>query len=530
MNTRPAAILLDNCLLRGGLLALAPAVLPVFLAGCSQVEPQPDFARARQLITERTGVDAVYDPDGPLLTEKELHTLLADGLTLDEALCVALLNNRQLHAEFMSIGIAKADWVQGGLLANPTLGFSAQFPEGGGRSNIQAAIAQSIVDLWRIPRRKKVAQAKLDETILRIAHVAAQLATQTKNAYSQAVAADELLTLGRKNLELVSKSYEAVKAQREAGIASMLDENLARGQVLSAELGVRNARLAAANAKRRLAQLLSIGRNVDDVALSDRLPDTFDHSRWTSGLPDKLIELARNSRLDLRALENAVQARLAEIGVEKLEVFPDVTLGIAFERVERRAQPGRDIAADFARASIANGALTIPEIQSPRERRASESEEIDAILGPSLDLTLPIFDQNQAQIARAEYLHLLDLKAYEDLYIRIAQDIRMATDDALTAFRNAAYYRDELVPQAAQNLEFATASYSSGRTNILTLIEAQRVSLQVQRGYIEVRLEASTAMSDLEQAVGMPAEKMATAPDLSVPPSNLTNDSGERGR
>lgn len=490
------------------------------LVGCAQVKPQADFARARQLITERTGVEAVYDPDVSCLTDEELDAILADGLTLDEGLRVALLNNRQLQAEFMSIGVAKADWVQAGLLSNPTLGLSAQFPEGGGRSNIQTAIAQNIMDLWQIPRRRKVAQATLDETILRIAHIAARLVTETKTAYFQAVAADELFTLARKNLELVSKSYEAVKAQREAGMASMLDENLARGQTLSAELGVRNARLAAANAKRRLAQLLSVGRNVDEVTFSDRLPDKFDHAL----VSEELIVLARNSRLDLRALESAVLARLADIDVEKLNVFPEVALGLGFERLERRAQPRQDIAADFIRTSIAEGALTVPQIESRRERRAAESEEIDTILGPTLNLTLPIFDQNQAQIAKAQYLHLQELKAYEALYIRIAQDIRIAADETATAFNNAAYYRDELVPQSERNLEFANASYSAGQTNILTLIEAQRLSLEAQRGYIDVRLEASTAMSDLEQAIGMPADKMAAAPDPTPVPHSPTEE------
>ncbi len=459
------------------------------IAGCSQVAPQADFARARQLITERTGVESVYDPDTPLSTDDLLEDILADGLSLNEALGVAVLNNRQLQAEFMSIGISKADWVQAGLLSNPTLGFSAQFPEGGGRSNIQTVIAQNIVDLWQIPRRRKIAQARLNQTVLRIAHVAAILVTDTKRAYFEAVAAEELQGLARRSLELVSESYEAVKAQRQAGAVSMLDENLARGQVLSSELSIRNARLAAANAKRRLAQLLSIGRNIDDIALSDGLPDQFGYLI----LPEKLIELARTSRLDLRALEHSVEARLMDIDVEKLRVFPDVGLGLAFERLEHRT---------------------------------TVDDEIDTILGPTLGLTLPIFDQNQAQIAKAKYSYRRELKAYQGACIRIAQDIRIATDVALTAFRSAAYYRDELVPQAKLNMEFARASYAAGQTGILILIEAQRLSVGAQRGYIAVRLDASTAMSDLERAVGMPAEKIGRVSDASVAPGGATQDGG----
>ena len=142
---------------------IAIAVLVLALVGCAQVKPQADFAQARQLFTQSTGLTDIYDPDQPLLTPEELQAVLADGLSLQEALRVALLNNRKLHAAFMSIGVAKADWVQSGLFSNPTFAFSAQFPEGGGRSNIQASVAQNIVDLWQIPRRKAIARAALDE-------------------------------------------------------------------------------------------------------------------------------------------------------------------------------------------------------------------------------------------------------------------------------------------------------------------------------------------------------------------------------
>ncbi|MDO8631592.1 MAG: TolC family protein, partial [Phycisphaerales bacterium] len=365
------------------------------LAGCAQVNPQADFARTRQLIGDRTGAEAVYDPDADALSAEQIETMLADGLTVDEAVRLALLNNRQLQAEFMAIGVAKADLVQAGLLSNPTLAFSAQFPEGGGRSNIQASLAQNIADLWQIPKRKKAADAGLQETILRVAHFATTLVQQTKIDYYRAKAAEELRIVAEKNMELVTKSYEAVKTRREAGAASLLDENLARGQVLTAELGVRNAQLATGNAKRALARRLSLPQSVDALSLADSLPE------FREPVPslEDAIELATNSRLDLQAVDQSVQSLFARMELEKRKVFPDLNIGPFMERPDRRALPGRDVAADFVRSSLANGALTAPDIQSRRERQQERSQEIDFLSGPALSMTLPIFDQNQAQIA-----------------------------------------------------------------------------------------------------------------------------------
>lgn len=468
------------------------------LSGCAQVNPQAEFSRTRQLIGDRTGADAVYDPEAEAMSPEELETILGDGLTVDEAVRIALLNNGRLQVEFMGIGIAKADLIQAGLLSNPTLAFSAQFPEGGGRSNIQASLAQNIADLWQIPKRKKVAEAGLNQTILRVANSAVQLVQQTRIDYYRAKAAEELLGVAEKNLELVSKSHETVKIQREAGAVSSLDENLARSQMLSAGLGVRNARLEAANTKRALARRMSLSRPVEGLVLIDPLSDILDP------IPpaETAIELARTHRLDVQAVEQSVRSLLARVELEKRRVFPDLSIGPFMERTDRRSAPGRDIPADFVRSSLANGAPTVPDVQSRSQREQERRQEIDFLAGPAFTMTLPLFDQNQAQIAKAWYAYVRELKDYEAFLTEVAQDVRSAVDGAQTAQGIVTFYRDDLVPQASRNLEFASASFSAGQTSILVLLEAQRSSLATQRGVIDAQLEASTARARLEQAIG----------------------------
>ena len=482
--------------------ALASGCFFAMLAGCTQVDPRVELDRTLSLITESTGVDLVNDAGPPLLSAEQWDAALSDGLTLDDALRLALLYNRQLQVDFLAIGVAKADLVQSGLFSNPTLAFSAQFPEGGGRSNVQASLAQNIVDLWQIPRKKQVAQARLEETVFRIARLAGDLVAEVRSMYYAAVAADERVTLARATLDLVTKSYNTVKAQREAGAASLLDENLSRGQVLTADLGVRNARLAMANAKRRLARAMAIPQNVDELRLADPLPEP----EGTFPSVETLVETARSRRLDLRALATAVQAAEAKVRLETLKVFPDISVGPFVERGERRALPGRNVAADFARASLASGAPTIPGIQSRSERRAARRQEIDALFGPALSMTLPLFDQNQAQIAKARYQYQQTVKSYEALHLAVAQDIRIVLDQTETAAASAVFYRDEIIPQADRNLEFATASYQAGQASILALLEAQRLLVEAKRGHIQAWLDAATARAALSQTLGVPID------------------------
>jgi cobalt-zinc-cadmium efflux system outer membrane protein len=474
----------------------------VLFTGCAKVRPQEDFARVRQLITESTGVEAVYDPDQEIITQERIDEMLLDGLSLDEALQITLMNNRGLQADFMDIGIAKADWVQSGLMTNPSLGLSLRFPEAGGRSNLEVSLAQNIVDLWQIPIRKRAAQRALDASILQIARQAGQLAAETKAAYYRAVAADELFKLSQENLELVRKTHQAVQAQRQAGMASELDENLARGQLLSSELKLRNAKLAKSSTKRLLARRLALHRDLESTALTDPLPE----AQPDLSAAAELIDLAREVRLDLRALSEQAVAAASNIRLEHLKVFPNVTIGPSAERSEGRASAGRNILADAARSSLAAGAPTAPDIQSRGQRDEDRRQEIEAIVGFALSITLPLWDQNQAQIAKAHYQWLQALRSYEALYLSVAQDIRLAADVAGTSSENLEYYRTELLPQARKNLEFAKASYTSGQAGLLLLLVAQRSWLEARGGYVDVWLDAATALTELEHAVGLPLE------------------------
>ncbi len=455
----PAARWRHRCWKRLAAFVLPPSV--ALLQACTQVNPGPDFMRARELIARSTGFADVYDPDEPPLSRAELDEIIGDGLSLDEAIRLTLVNNRPLQAAFMDIAVANADWVQSGLLTNPSVDMLLRFPADGGRSMVEATLVQNLLDLWRIPIRKQISQHRLDETVLRIARLAGELVAQTKAAYYEAAAADELHQVAQENLDVLRQSFDAVRSLREAGAATDFDENLARGQLLTAQLAVRTARLEAANAKRRLARLLSSDQEVGDLALIDPLPDIVAEPTE----PEGLIDLARASRLDLRAYSAAIDAVRERLRLEKRNAWGEIAIG--------------------------------PSIERP-------ADQGDPLVGAGFSLELPIFDQNQAQVAKAAYLYRQVMKSYEAVYMAVAQDIRIAADRANTAISSMAFYQGELLPQAERNLSFAKDSYSAGQSSILALFEAQRSLLQARKGYITVRLESATALADLEQTVGSP--------------------------
>ncbi len=486
---------------RSGKIVASFGVL-VVVGGCATVNPKQDYDRVGQRVIEATGQDRVYRPEDDALVEELVEELLQDGISADEAVQISLLNNPSLHAAFMDVGIARADAVQAGLYSNPLLNVSALFPDSGGLANIQSTIAQNIAELWQVPVRKRMAERSLDAAIVVLARTTAVLAADAKAAYYDAVGTDARLRITRENLVIVQNLLELTLTRQQAGAANELDVNLSRGVAVDSEIAVERDRLSSANARRNLATVLGLVVDADALVLNDPLPGDFPETPGAQSL----VELAKLWRLDLQAAGQVVSAAQEKLVYEYRRVVPQVQIGLSLERSERTRQGGRDLLGDTARSSIANGGLTAPGIQPRSERRRAQGQ--DLIIGPSLGVTLPIFDQNQAQIARAQYALQQAYKAEDALDRAVTQEVRSAVDRAMTAWRLMRMYRDQSIPLAQGNLDLSREAYRAGRASFLSVLEAQRFFLETRRGYVEASQTAATMIPELERTIGLPFDKL----------------------
>ena len=433
----------------------------VWMAGCASVDPAPDFERARELIGSSTGREEVFSPTEAALGADEIESILSDGLALEEALRLALLNNRRLQAQFMTLGIARADLVQAGLLSNPSLSLLFLLPSGGGRANVQASLAQSVSDLWQIPAQERVAGGDLEVRLLEVSRFAGVLVADARKAYYDSVASRDAVTLARESSASAARALAAVRTRVREGVASQVEEQLAQSLALSADFDLRRAERENTGAARTLASLLSLSKDLADVELVDRLPgpplETLER--------EDVVETAVHSRLDLRALDQAIRAADAAVRLERRRAWPEASLSAAGERPE---DSGSDL------------------------------------FGPGASITLPIFDQNQAGVQRAVYRRLELERIRDALAFEIGQDVRAAVDRAILAARAVVFVRDELVPQSERSVALARRAYELGDVTLLTLIEAERAALQARRSELEVRLDAARSWNEVERAAGTP--------------------------
>jgi cobalt-zinc-cadmium efflux system outer membrane protein len=481
-----------NAVASGLLLALF--VVP----GCVRVDATPDYHRAAGVIGQRTGATEVYDPAIDEEIERRVDTLLEGGLTSDEAVRVALLNNRAFQAMFFEIGASRADVVQSTLLTNPSFAFSAMFPDGGGRSKLTFGFGQQIADLWQIPVKKKVAEAQLEQTLLAAARRAVELAAEVKTRCYQVLALRRAEEILRAHLALIEESVRLTEEQFVIGELSLYDVNLARADVTDARLELTVVERERQVSESELGRLLGLSGSRRTWALNAALPAPAAGER---ALED-LVAVAEANRFDLRVAMAKIDAADEELTLQTLKVFPDLMIGLEAERQEAKAIPGRKILANTAQSSIAAGQLTAPPIESRGQRNLEKSQIMNWMLGPGVQLTLPIWDQNQAQIAKARFKALQARKEYEELGILVVAQVEQARAVAGNAARLVRLYEAEGIPLARENVEAARHLLQAGERDMLNLIAAQDTLLRWQRDYVDALRDYAVAEAELERAVG----------------------------
>jgi cobalt-zinc-cadmium efflux system outer membrane protein len=482
--------------------------LPFALISCATVNHGPELQSAVRTMEQATGVSTSWAALGE---PQPLEPGEGGVVTLDSVAALTLSNNRALRADLEVIGQAKADLVQAGLLSNPVLSLMGGLPEAGGRASVAFGLSKDFSDLWLIPSRKRAAQAMVQQRVLSFTDTAIVLLTESKtNYYSlqyQSVAAD----LQEQNLRILQESMEIAQARFRAGDTTQLDVNLIRARYVEAQLELLQVRSDYRVTQRTLLRLMGVSTAPDSWRPE---PSKLDEAPEPLGVDEPaLVEAALLQRLDVQASRWELESAVAEFEQQRRRVIPSLTLGLSGERFERRAMPDRDIPADTARASLASGKLTAPEIQSVAERRKERRREIDFILGPSIEVPLPIFDQNQAQIAKAQFRARELQQRYEEVEQRVVEGVRSAFTQRRLAEERVRLYHDTLMPLQEANLALSQTAYQSGRESILTVLLAQESLIRTRLAYAAVERDLAISAANLErQLAGRLPEPALTPP------------------
>ncbi len=454
------------------------------LSGCVQVPKTSGFPDVKQMIRERVPYRVHWNQGSPEDAEvtKAIRGLLAKELTVDSAVQIALLNNRSLQAAYEGLGITQADVVQAGLLRNPTFFGAVLFPDRPDRTKLELEVAQDFLDTLMLPARKQLAASDFKRAKLTVGSEIIRFDSEVREAYYTLAGAKQVASMRRAVAQVAEATVDIARRMHEAGNISDLGLTNQRGFYEQARVEWAEAEAEILAARERLNGLMGLWRASHDWKVRDQLPD----------LPKKEIPLDR--------LEALAVAKRLDLAAARQEVE---TIGHALS-IARKTR-------GIVSAHVGVGS----------------EREVEGlwVVGPALEIELPIFDQGQARIARLEAQVRQAEQRHAALAVEIRSEVRALRDRLVTTRDLIEQYRGVLIPVRERIVALTLQRYNFMLTGVFELVVAKQNEFNAYQAYIEAFRGYWVVRSKLQRAVGgrLPAARTSQLPTRTVMPSMVSS-------
>jgi outer membrane protein TolC len=451
--------------------ALFLALATALLAGCATFATDGGFGKVADLTRERVGLAPAWQRvPGQLPTaeaQRRLDELLGQPLSAEASVEVSLLSNRGLQARLAGLGVAEADRVRAGRLANPRIGFGHL--RGGGVTEIDRSVMFDLLGLFTLPLASALGAQHLEQAQYQAALAAVGVAAEAREAFFGAVAARELVRYGEQVVESADVARELARRMQQAGNLNELDRMREHAFHADAVAGLGRARHRAVAARERLTRALGLSAEHSPVELPERLPE----------LPESTLEprdaerTAVDRRLDVRLARLATDATARSLGLTRATRVVNVLEG---------------------------GYIDTRETAEPRRA------------GYEIELELPLFDFGATRMARAEALYAQALHRTAAVETEARSQVRESYSAYRTAWDLARHYRDEVVPLRRRISEETLLRYNGMLVGVFELLADSREQVIGVTAYIEALRDFWIADSRLQTVLAAgPATGAGTA-------------------
>lgn len=386
----------------------------------------------------------------------------------------ALANNGELIAFRLDIERAKARLKQAGLRPNPSIDFehsTGKLTNTQNESNTSVGFSLPIELGGKRQRRIDLAQAEINFTEMVVADKERRLSNEVRAIYTEVLAAMRELEITNNLSNLDAQTTQIVEVRVKEGDAAPLEMNLLKVEVerLKSRRILLEGRLQAAT----LCLKNIIGLPIDEQIVFDQeLTKTV-----TSTIPNlsDLIQVALQTRPDLKAIRLEEEVAKAGLRLAKTQVIPDLTLSTRYSR-ENSSFDNTPVGAIFDK---------------------------DNLFTFGASINLPIFNRNQGLQAETSISITQAQRRREFLEQVVKTEVTTAYTRLITAQNASNNFEQGVINNSTNNLRIFREIYNLGEFKITDLITEQRRLVDSQREYTEVLTEKYRAWSDLQSAMGL---------------------------
>ncbi|MCH8932430.1 MAG: TolC family protein [Nitrospinae bacterium] len=436
-------------------------IIPLLVTGCATVNPQKDFDAVSLSSQMKTGYTVTWQqtPEDEAQTQRAVEELRMDGVTQEEAVRIALMNNRDLQAKFEFLGIARADVVQAGLFSNPSIGALFEFPTKGAFGvGPDIDFLFSLSDLWNVPIRQEIASFDAQRVTLQVIAEILKTAAEARNAFDEVLFQQALYEFTQSNIKLFESAFDKTKFYYQSGLVNDLDLSLAESSLYEEKLALAKVEADLKSARVELVRQLGLDPLESIIKTQGKLPET----QTVSLTPHEAWNYAYDNRADLKISRFQIEQSKWVLKLQKARIYGDVNLGGNYTRE-------------------LDGAKTY---------------------GPLLSFQIPIFDQNQAGIARAQYQLRQAEKKLAAAETTAQEEILRLIHELKFQHNNATLLRDKVLVLNRKTEEYVQKFFKAMQINAFFIIEARRRVLNTFRSYLQARRDYRRIETQLEVALG----------------------------
>ncbi len=400
----------------------------------------------------------------------------SSGMTLDQAIQTCLTNDPKLRVGQEAVEQARADAWTASLRPNPEMNvaggllplsrrFTPEQPAG--PSEFDVGVSYPID--WFLFGKRAAAMASATAGVrvseCDYADLVRRRVTETALAFYDVLEARDSLDLARQDVANLEQVESVTRKAVDSGGQPRVELSRVRLDLLARRRELRDAESAVVTSKAKLRALIG-GADADpgfDVAGS------LDGPLTAEPLPvEEAYAMAEQNRPDLSALRGKVAQAQAGTLVERRNALPE-------------------IASDFGIAH-----------QFQRPIGTSDA----TMWGTGLTMTLPLFNRNQGNRARAASAVAQSNYELQTALIELRAEIEDVVQTLRTARQNAASVAQEELRLAAQVRDAIGKAYEAGDRPLIDVLDAQRNFRETYQIYITSRAAYWRSLYRFNSAIG----------------------------
>ncbi len=397
----------------------------------------------------------------------------AGSLSMDEAVALALRQNRDVIAARLDINAAELDKLAVSIYPNPTFLYAlGNLVVGPGNAQgmglrptfldqpVQSLSVGELIDVWR-KRAARIATADkaLHQRRLAVEDALRESVFAVRSAFGDLVRERSERHLSHETADRYAETIRISRSRQAAGDISAAELNKIELEGLGYQNAVIDADTEYDLARQKLAALIAI----PTAALPEVEEPPLPNGPFAL---DDLTARALAHRPDLLATRAAQATADASLTAARREVLPDLTFGV-----------------DYTHSSF------------------TVSGDNPSSVGVSLSFPLPVFDRNQAGVGRAQLERTRAANDTARVEIMVRHDVADAVRKAQRSRALVDVFRSGMLERADRALNVAENAYKAGASTLLEVLEARRTYIETRARYLRAQYELQQAVIEIRHTV-----------------------------